>query len=185
MNQSAGLNCIPIIEMHSLSLKPKMTTMTLPATFSDTARLWVYQANPPFPEEAIPEIEAALQRFAQQWVSHNRQLKATAEVLHNRFVLLMVDESQADASGCSIDSSVRFLKQLQAQYGVDLFDRMVFSYKDGEAVRTVNRDEFAALYEAGAIDDRTLVFDTLIDSKADFESGWLKPLGESWHKRLV
>lgn len=106
-------------------------------------------------------------------------------MLHNRFILLMVDESQADASGCSIDSSVRFLKQLQAKYGVDLFDRMAFSYKDGEEVHTVSRDKFNELYASGAINDDTLVFDTLVNTKAGFDAGWLKPLSESWHARLV
>lgn len=159
--------------------------MTLPDTLSNTTRLWIYQANKPFPASAVPEIKTVLRRFAQQWVSHNRQLKADADVLHDRFVVLMVDESQADASGCSIDSSVHFLKQLQAQYGVDLFDRMYFSYLDGEEVHTVSREAFAKRYADGLITDDTLVFDTLVESKAAFDTAWLKPLRESWHARLV
>ncbi len=159
--------------------------MTLPDTLSNTTRLWVYQANKPFPSDAVPEIRSNLRAFARQWVSHNRQLKADADVLHDRFVILMVDESQADASGCSIDSSVHFLKKLQAEYGVDLFDRMYFSYQDGDAVHTVSREEFARRYAEGQINDHTLVFDTLVESKAAFDAGWLKPLSESWHARLV
>jgi hypothetical protein len=159
--------------------------MTLPDTLSNTTRLWVYQANKPFPSDAVPEIRSNLQAFARQWVSHNRQLKADADVLHDRFVILMVDESQADASGCSIDSSVHFLKKLQAEYGVDLFDRMYFSYQDGDGVHTVSREEFARRYAEGQINDHTMVFDTLVESKAAFDKGWLKPLSESWHARLV
>ncbi|MCR9101224.1 MAG: hypothetical protein NXI25_14785 [bacterium] len=159
--------------------------MTLPDTLSNTTRLWVYQANKPFPSDAVPEIRSNLQAFARQWVSHNRQLKADADVLHDRFVILMVDESQADASGCSIDSSVHFLKKLQAEYGVDLFDRMYFSYQDGDGVHTVSREEFARRYAEGQINDHTMVFDTLVESKAAFDEGWLKPLSESWHARLV
>lgn len=159
--------------------------MTRLDTLSNTTRLWVYQANKPFPAEAVPEIRSNLQAFARQWVSHNRQLKADADVLHDRFVILMVDESQADASGCSIDSSVRFLKQLQAQYGVDLFDRMYFSYQKEGEVHTISREDFARQYANGVIDDNTLVFDTLVESKAAFDAGWLKPLRESWHARLV
>lgn len=155
------------------------------ASYPGTARLWVYQANRPFPAQAEPDVQERLRAFAQRWVSHNQQLRATGELLHGRFVLLLADERQAGASGCSIDSSVRFLKQLQAEYGLDLFDRMMFSYQDAEGVHTVPRDTFAERYQAGAINDQTLVFDTLVDSKAAFESGWLKPLGESWHKRFV
>ena len=97
----------------------------------------------------------------------------------------MVDESLAGASGCSIDKSVHFIKQLEQHYSIDLFDRMTFTYKDGDQVKTAPRDEFAALYQAEKINDTTLVFDNLIKNKGEFEEQWLKPLGESWHKRMV
>lgn len=162
-----------------------MQTQPTVSQFPPETRLWVYQAAQPLPDEAVPEVEAKLRAFAQQWVSHNRQLRAGAEVLHNRFLVLLVDESQADASGCSIDKSVYFLKQLQAEYGVDLFNRMVFSYQKDGQVHTVPREEFAQRYQSGVIDDETPVFDTLVDTKAAFDQGWVKPLAQSWHKRLV
>lgn len=150
-----------------------------------TTRIWIYQSNKPFEDKDIPEIKQTVQDFAQQWISHNRQLRAHGDLLHKRFVVLMVDESQADASGCSIDKSVYFLKSLQAVYGVDLFDRMCFSYLDGEEVKTVSRDEFAQLYAGGKINNDTLVFDTLVNNKGDFDNNFIKPLKESWHKRMV
>lgn len=159
--------------------------MTTYDTLPDTTRVWVYQANRPFRDEDIPEIRQEVRAFAQRWISHNRQLRAHADVLHNRFIVLMVDEGQADASGCSIDKSVYFLKQLQAEYGVDLFDRMAFSYKDGDEVHTVPREEFARLYREGRINDNTLVFDTLVNTKGALDENWLKPLSQSWHKRMV
>jgi len=106
--------------------------------------------------------------------------------LHNRFLVLMVDETQAGASGCSIDSSVAFVKQIQAQYGVDFFDRMSFSYQDEQGkVHTLPRADFEKAYQEGTITDETLVFDTLVKSKAELDKGLLKPLKESWHARLV
>jgi hypothetical protein len=151
----------------------------------DTTRVWVYQANQPFPESAWPAVKGKIQEFANQWVSHNRQLRSYGDLLHGQFVVLMVDESQADASGCSIDKSVYFLKQLQAEYGIDLFDRMTFTYKDGEEVKTAGREAFSALYQQGKINDDTLVFDTLVNNKKDFDAALLKPLSQSWHKRMV
>ena len=159
--------------------------MTNPIALPPATRLWIYQSNQPFEDKDIPELKQHVQDFAQQWISHNRQLRAHGDVLHNRFVVLMVDESQADASGCSIDKSVYFLKNLQAEYGVDLFDRMRFSYLDGEDVKTVSREEFAILYAEGKINNETMVFDTLVNNKGDFDQAFLKPLKESWHKRMV
>ncbi|GJM32678.1 MAG: hypothetical protein DHS20C18_16790 [Saprospiraceae bacterium] len=159
--------------------------MTNIDSLPDTTRLWVYQSNRPFKQEELPMVKTYLDQFVKQWVSHNNQLSALGEILHDRFILLMVDENQAGASGCSIDASVHFLKSLQAEFGVDLFDRMRFSFQQGEQVKTVSRDEFASLYASGAINDDTLVFDTLVNNKKAFEEGWLKPLKESWHHRMV
>ena len=150
-----------------------------------STRVWVYASNQPFNAEDTPTVRTKIQDFAQQWVSHNRHLRSIGDLVHDRFVVLMVDESQAGASGCSIDKSVYFLKSLQSAYGVDLFDRMQFSYLDGETVKTVNRDTFAKLYQEGQINDDTLVFDPLVNSKADFDASFVKPLGQSWHKRMV
>ncbi len=158
-----------------------MMTATLP----ETSRIWIYQSNRPFTAEELPLVKAQLDQFTKQWVSHSNQLTAIGKILHDRFIVLMVDESRAGASGCSIDSSVHFLKSLQSQFGVDLFDRMRFSYQDADNVHTVTRDEFAELYANGTINDNTLVFDTLVNSKKAFDEGWLKPLKNSWHARMV
>lgn len=151
----------------------------------DTTRVWVYQASAPFKTEDIPTIKEELKAFVDAWTSHNRNLKAHANLLHERFVVLMVDESSAGASGCSIDKSVYFLKQLQAKYGLNLFDRMRFSFKKDGEVHTVDKDTFAALYQKAEINDETPVFDTLVKSKEELDRQLVKPLGESWHKRMV
>jgi len=150
-----------------------------------TTRVWVYQSNRPFPKEDIPELRNHIQRFVSQWVAHNQVLRAYGDIMHRLFVVLMVDESQAGASGCSIDKSVYFLKKLGQTYGVDLFDRMIFAYRKGEKAVPVTREEFQALYQQGEITDETPVFDTLVNNKGDFETQWVKPLRESWHKRML
>ena len=162
-----------------------MSTNTTYETLPASTRVWIYQSNDVLPEGEIPLIKAKIQQFAERWVSHNRQLRAYGDILHNRFLVLMVDESQAGASGCSIDSSVAFVKSLQAEYQVDFFDRMRFSFKQGDKVLTLSRDEFAKWYQEGRIGDDTLVFDTLVKDKAAFEAAFEKPLAESWHARMV
>lgn len=150
------------------------------------ARVWVYQSKEPVAEALVPIIRQRLQSFVSQWVSHNQALRAAGDLVLNRFVVLMVDESMAGASGCSIDSSVRFLKELQADYGLELFDRMYFSYEDDNGrLFTVSRDDFARAYENGEINNDTLVYDTLVHTKEDFDSGFRKRLVDSWHARLV
>ena len=158
-----------------------MTDMKLP----ESTRVWIYQSDRPFTEGEIPALKRQVNQFAQKWASHNRQLKAQGDVLHKQFIVLMVDESMAGASGCSIDSSVHFMKQLGQQYGVDLFDRMTFTYLENGEVKTAHSTEFAELYKQGKITDQTPVFDNLVKTKGELEEKWIKPLNESWHRRFV
>ncbi len=159
--------------------------MTTYEVLPDTTSVWIYQAKTALPAKDITEIRQHISNFTTSWVSHNNQLRAYGDIYHNQFIVLMVDESLAGASGCSIDKSVHFIKQIEQHYNIDLFDRMTFTYKDGETVKSALRMEFAQLYKSGEINDATLVFDNLVKTKGDFDANWIKPLGESWHKRMV
>jgi hypothetical protein len=48
------------------------------------------------------------------------------------FIIMMADEAESTVSGCSTDSSVRFVKKIEQTYRVSLFDRtnLAFIVKD-------------------------------------------------------
>jgi hypothetical protein len=48
--------------------------------------------------------------FCIQWTAHGANLKAYGEVRHHRFIVMIVDETAAGASGCSIDKSIHFIR---------------------------------------------------------------------------
>ena len=152
---------------------------------SPNSRVWIYQSDREFTENEINGLKNEIKEFAQQWISHNQQLKAYGDLFYNRFLVLIVDETFAGASGCSIDKSVHFMQNLERKYGITLFDRLSFAYKDGETIRVAPKARFKELYQKGIILDNTLVFDNLVDNKSDFDRNWIKPLKESWHFRMV
>ncbi len=152
---------------------------------SPKTRIWIYQASREIPPQMYPVIKDVLKRFAESWTSHNIHLHAYADLLLNRFLLLAVDESKAGASGCSIDTSVRFIQQLGEQLKVDFFDRLTFAWLEDGAVKTAHQQDFTRLFTEGKITEETLVFDNLVNNKADFEKGWIKPLGKSWHRKMI
>lgn len=164
------------------SLTPKLASA---AGFSPDSRVWVYTANRPLIDAEVEAAQQALDGFVRQWTAHNAALKALAEVFQNQFVLLMVDESQAGASGCSIDKSVHFLEALGTQLNVDLFERMRFAWVQDGHLQFANRSEFSAAVQNSGIQADTLVVNTLVATKRDLENNWLVPFSGSWHKRLV
>ena len=84
----------------------------LPGDFNDDSRVWVYQSSRLFTLSEALDIESLLAQFAAEWRSHGADVKAYANLFFGQFVVLMADETQAGVSGCSTDSSVRFIKSI-------------------------------------------------------------------------
>jgi hypothetical protein len=152
--------------------------------FSQNSRVWIYQSNRQLNETEANKLQQQLNNFTAAWTAHNHQLKAKAELRYNRFIVLIVDESQAGASGCSIDKSVNFLQKIGQEYAIDLFDRFNLAYRSGEDVLSTNRAGFEELLKNGAINNNTIVFNNLVQNLAELETKWEVPFKDSWHPRL-
>ncbi|MBX2965049.1 MAG: hypothetical protein KF845_02800 [Cyclobacteriaceae bacterium] len=154
-------------------------------TLPDSARLWIYQSDRAFTPEEERAISATLQAFVNEWHAHNQPLKTSFQVLHNYFIVLAVDEAQYEASGCSIDSSVRIIRQLGEQTGINFFERTNVAVMLDEGIRLLKLPELKQAHENGAWNANTTVFDNSVLTKGDFEKRWRSPAGETWLKRYL
>lgn len=158
------------------------------ASFSelpDTARIWVYQSNRNFAEEELKEINDQLAQFLTQWTAHGAALQAAFEIRYNRFIVIGLDQSNASASGCSIDASVHFIQSLEKRYGVELMDRMNVSFKQGDYITYKSMADFKKMAKAKAISKNTIVFNNLVANKQEYLEHWEVPASESWHGRFI
>lgn len=151
----------------------------------DSSRVWIYQANRSFTIEEIEEIQSRLDQFVTQWTAHGAELKAGYLIKYKRFIILALDQQINAASGCSIDASVHFIQQLEKDYNVDLLDKMNVSYKQGEFVAYKSLSDFRKMAKQKAVSPKTIVFNNLVNNKAEFLSDWEVPAAESWHKRFL
>ncbi|MDX1544903.1 MAG: ABC transporter ATPase [Christiangramia sp.] len=151
----------------------------------DSSRVWIYQANRSFTEEEVQEISEKLDAFIEKWTAHGANLKASYEIKYNRFITIALDQQLNAASGCSIDASVNFIQQLEKDYGVDLLDKMNVSYKQGEFIAYKSLSDFRKMAKEKAVSPKTIVFNNLVNNKAEYQSDWEVPASESWHKRFM
>lgn len=144
------------------------------------SKVWVYQANRSFTQEEVWEISDILENFVDQWKAHQHDVAAYASLYHRRFVVLMADANTCDVSGCSIDNSVKLIRELEQAYDLNFFDRMKVCYKITDAlIGSFPFNNLNEMLEKGKINDDTIVFDNLVSTKADFESKWEIPLKDS------
>ena len=154
--------------------------------YPDESRVWIYQADKPFEESDITQINEDIETFCKAWTSHNQELRALGGVMHDLFVVLVVDETMASTSGCSIDKSVAFVKSLEQKFHRRLLDRNNVAWLDeNEQLHTVPLQELKDAVAKGQMNLNTPVFDNLVATRKEYISRWTVPLGESWMKRFI
>jgi hypothetical protein len=151
----------------------------------DHTRVWVYQSSSILNDADVTEINKMAQHFVPSWDAHGSLLAANITVFHNLFIVIFVDENVTQISGCAIDKSVGFIKRVEQQLNVQLFDRMAVAYKHDEHIEICSMHQLQELFNLGKINENTLVFNNLVGTKKEFENQWLIPLHKSWHKRLL
>ncbi len=151
----------------------------------DASRVWIYQASRSFSAKELNEIKTAFDDFVTEWTAHGSSLKAGYEIRYNRFIVLALDQSKTAASGCSIDSSVRFIQHLEKKYTVELLDKMNVSYKQGEYVAYKSLVDFKKMAKQNAVSKNTIVFNNLVTNKGEYLEHWEVPASESWHSRFM
>src|SRR6056297_3585346 len=136
----------------------------------DSSRVWIYQANRSFTNEELEEIQSRLDQFVTQWTAHGADLQAGYLIKYKRFIILALDQQINAATGCSIDASVHFIQQLEKEFNVDLLDKMNVSYKQGEFVAYKSLSDFRKMAKQKAVSPKTIVFNNLVNNKAEFLS---------------
>jgi len=153
-------------------------------SFSPQSKVWIYQSDREFSDQEINALELQLNEFTAQWKAHGHQLMAKAQVLYKYFIVFTVDEAAAGTTGCSIDASVRIIKGIENEFGVDLFNRFNMAYKVNDKVVVVNKEDFETLLSIKKIDKDTVVFNNLVPTLAEFDSKWEVPIRDSWHNKV-
>ncbi len=150
----------------------------------DDAKIWIYQSNRKFSEEEVVQIEQKLMDFTNEWSAHGNPLQASFLTKYQRFIMLAVDPTGQEATGCSIDNSVRFIQDLEQTYQVELLDKMNVTYKTGDFIAFKSLIDFKKMAKDKAVNENTIVFNNLVNTVGEWYEYWEVPANESWHARF-
>lgn len=149
------------------------------------SRVWIFQSSRPINGAMAARLSEELGAFILDWAAHGKQLFAAFEIRYERFIIIAVDERQATASGCSIDSMMRRIQELDMRYDLDLLNRMKVAYRKGSEIIECSMNDFSKMLESGEVDKNTIVFNNLIQQLADLDHSWECPVASSWHANLL
>lgn len=148
------------------------------------SKVWIYQSDRIFSEDEVDSLNQKLANFVKDWSSHNNQLYADFKILYNRFIVLIVDENQFGASGCSIDKSIHFLQLIEKEHNINLFNRMLVHYFENEnQLVTISLNDFQKLIQEGKVNADTKVINTTVQNLEALEQDFVHPAINTWLKR--
>jgi hypothetical protein len=152
----------------------------------DTARVWVFAADRPVRGAQAEQLLAEVDRYLAGWKAHGFPLTCAREWRDDHFLLVGVDQSDARATGCSVDGLFRALRALEPRIGASLVGGGRVLYRDaGGAVHSVTRDEFAELGRRGEVGPQTAVFDPTVQSLGEWYARFETRVADSWHADLL
>jgi hypothetical protein len=138
----------------------------------DSSKVWIYQSQTEISEEMQVEIQQKLNLFISGWAAHGAELFGDTAILENYFVVLAVDEAKVKASGCSIDTSVHFIRSLGESFQLDFFKRMHVLIETNGIKEIVHFSELASHSES-------FIFDPMITTLGELRRSWKIKISES------
>jgi hypothetical protein len=162
----------------------------LEGNFHPDSRVWIYQSSRLFLLSEALQIEILLKEFAAGWLSHGVPVKGAGYLFFGEFIILMADETATGVSGCSTDSSVRLIKEIEKKFGVNMFDRTMLAFvvkdkSDSNRIQLLPMQQLQYAIDNGFISGETLYFNNLVQSKDELENNWIIPVKESWLVRRI
>lgn len=154
--------------------------MNLFQSFPDDARVWIYASDRILTEAEQQTLREAAQKFMASWTSHERPMDAAFEIVHDTFLILVLNEQQFTASGCGIDKSVAFFKEAEKMLGINLFNRLQIEILSNEKLIITNKKQIAEMITTGAIESKTITFNKQITSLGEWKKQFQIPLNEAW-----
>jgi hypothetical protein len=148
----------------------------IPADFDDRSRVWIFQASRSLTPAESEMLRVRLKQWVSQWKAHAEPVKGWADVLFQRFVVFMADETAVPVSGCSTDGLMRFVKQIEQQFQISLFDRLLITFLENDRLFTRH---LAELYP-DEFTESTRYFNNAVLTKKDWIEQWILPVHEGW-----
>lgn len=152
----------------------------VPADFADNSRVWIYQADRKFTKEEIAVLSQRLTDFNQEWSSHGAKVCSFVHLFFDQFIIMIADENEIKVGGCSTDASYRFLKELEREFGVRVFNRQSMAFVINNDIQLIPITEINKDPSGIIIKDDTLYFNNTILTKKQLIEDWIVPVKNTW-----
>ena len=152
----------------------------------DSSRIWIFGSDRPVTGTAAEQLLGEVDSFLSSWRAHGEPLRCGRLWADSRFLVVGVDQSDANASGCSIDGLFRRLQHLEGSIGARIVGGGRVFYRDHSgAAQSVARTDLDSLVARGEVGPDTVVFDTSITDLGEWRARFEQPARKTWVADLL
>lgn len=150
------------------------------------SRVWLYTADRVLTAQEREALAQSIDAFIVSWAAHGKSLQSSWRLEGGRCLMIGLDESSPEATGCSIDSKVHWLQALGEQMGLDWMGRsQVIHYNATETTWVESSlPQFWAQRKAGQVGAETPLVNGVITNKLDCDPSLVVPFEKSWHEEM-
>ena len=149
-----------------------------------TEKIWIYTLSKELDETQRAHLLKNCEGFVGSWTAHDQPLTGSFELYKNRLLIMKVDESAYNASGCSIDKLQRFIQQQEKEFNVELLNRLLIALEVDNEILIVHSTKIKDLLSQSVIKESTFVYDTSVSSSLQMKD-WKKPLKNTWLNKFL
>ncbi len=147
-------------------------------------KVWIYILSKDLSIGERTQFTTNCKTFVDSWTAHDQKLNASFELYKDRMLVMKVDESAYNASGCSIDKLQRFIQVQEKELGIELLNRFLVALEVYDGLMIVHSSHIKDLLSQNTITENTPVFDTTISSSEELKD-WKKPLKNTWLNKYL
>ncbi len=147
-------------------------------------RVWTYLIDKNLNSDELQNLIAKGNIFVNEWTAHENKLTASFELYKNKIIIVKVNETITEASGCSVDKLLRFIKLCEQEFKIQLLNRLLVAVNINNEIKAIQASEIKTLLSTGTINSDTTIYDTSISNESELNT-WLKPLKNTWLNKYL
>ena len=90
---------------------------------SKNPRIMIYPSSRVLKSEEIQIVSERINDFLSDWTTHGKPLLASFRIERNQFLIIFIDEENAKAGGCSVDSLTSMIRDIDTEFGLGFLKR--------------------------------------------------------------
>jgi hypothetical protein len=158
--------------------------MMLDWNIPNDSRLWIYIPERPLTSDEEEIVNKRLSAFLEEWKAHGKDIYGFSSIVNSSLLIIAANENIESASGCSIDSQVKVIRELSIQLGIDFFNRRLAVTAETPS-HILQMPVLKEMVRKGEIKPETEIFNTWSSKWGEWNANQTVRLDQSWLKGIL